>query len=190
MKKLHNITTIFLIYLFTFSQSLVPALSESGGLAADQTAPLIGKGSIIIRGDPDQDLSNLNRNTSISQLATKDTGVSLSLDDNLKNLYYKHIEYYDELIPHVFLGDLTRYIVDLYKSIFQDLPDKRKNKWNEIYKILSYLENGLSLGNKEIQELIAVSFIENLDLTDSSIKKLEDKFGPYLKKELQLIRIS
>jgi len=105
---------------------------------------------------------------------------------NLRYIYDEHIEDYDELLPHVFFGDLTRYVVELYKSILKDTSDK--GKWDELEKILTYLENGMSGKDEKVQELIAVSFLENLDLTDSSLRTFEEKFGPHLKKELKLVR--
>ena len=105
---------------------------------------------------------------------------------NLNCLYDEHIEDYDELIPHVFFGDLTRYVVDLYKSILDCSSDTKR--WDELDTILVYLENGISGNDEKVQELIAVSFLENLDLTDSNARTLVERFGPYLKKELKMIR--
>jgi len=105
---------------------------------------------------------------------------------NLNCLYDEHIEDYDELIPHVFFGDLTRYAVDLYKSILDCSSDTKR--WDELDTILVYLENGISGNDEKVQELIAVSFLENLDLTDSNVRTLVERFGPYLKKELKMIR--
>ncbi len=105
---------------------------------------------------------------------------------NLNRLYDEHIDDYDKLLPHVFFGDLTRYIVELYESILDCSPAKMR--WDELNTILAYLENGISGDNDEIQELIVVSFLENLDTTDSKLGELIEKFGPHLKKELKLIR--
>ena len=77
----------------------------------------------------------------------------------MNRVYDKHIEDYDELLPHVFFGDLTRYVVELYKATLDCSQDK--SKWDELDTILSYLEDGISGNDEEIQELIAVSFLEN-----------------------------
>ena len=105
---------------------------------------------------------------------------------NLNRLYDEHIEDYDELLPHVFFGELTRYVVNLYKSILDCSSDTKR--WDELDTILVYLENGISGNDEKVQELIAVSFLENLDLTDIKVGTLIERFGPYLKKELKMIR--
>lgn len=110
----------------------------------------------------------------------------IEIFSNLRHIYDKHIEDYDELLPHVFFGDLTRYVVNLYKTTQDHSPDKRK--WDELDKIIAYLENGISERDENVRELIAVSFLENLERTDSSLRNLEERFGPNLKKELKVIR--
>ena len=104
----------------------------------------------------------------------------------LRHIYDKHIEEYDELLPHVFFGDLTRYVVNLYKTTQDHSSDMRN--WDELDNIIIYLENGISKSDENVRELIAVSFLENLESTDSSLRNLEQRFGPNLKKELKVIR--
>ena len=80
--------------------------------------------------------------------------------DFLKSIYKEHIKDYDELLPHVFMGDLTRKVMYLDSLI-------RSNKDSSavvlvLKDLMSDLENGLNTGSDEIKELINVSFIENL----------------------------
>lgn len=101
----------------------------------------------------------------------------------LQILYDEHIDYYEELIPHVFMGDLTRYVIKLFQCMKFD--DQKKN---ELEEILKYLELGMSRKDEDIQELISISFLENLDVTDASLRLLEKKFGKNLKGALKIIR--
>jgi hypothetical protein len=60
----------------------------------------------------------------------------------------EHFNDYDQLLPNVFFGDLTRYILS-------DRPGR--------LKIVEFLEQSFHQHGSEIEELIAVSFIENLE---------------------------
>ena len=78
----------------------------------------------------------------------------------LKKIYDEHIKNNDELLPHVFMGDLTRKIVELDQSI----RNKRAGgaEIMIIKNIMDDLERGLSSSSNEVKELIIASFIENL----------------------------
>lgn len=78
----------------------------------------------------------------------------------LKEVYDEHIKDNDELLPHVFMGDFTRKIVELDKNI-----RNKKAGGAEIMivkNIMDDLERWMTSGNNEVKELIIVSFIENL----------------------------
>ena len=57
----------------------------------------------------------------------------------------EHLDDYDELLPNVFLGDITRYV----------LSDGRARQ-----KIVEFLELHFRRLGSEVEELIAVSFVE------------------------------
>ncbi|XZE21004.1 polymorphic toxin-type HINT domain-containing protein [Pirellulaceae bacterium SH449] len=60
----------------------------------------------------------------------------------------EHLADYDELLPHVFLGQITRHVLS-------DKPGRSQ--------IVDFLENNFHKLGPEIEELIAVSFIENIE---------------------------
>ncbi|WP_298866274.1 hypothetical protein [uncultured Gimesia sp.] len=66
----------------------------------------------------------------------------------LKELLAEHISDYDELLPNVFLGEITRYVLKDGKGRCQ---------------IVEYLNKSLSSGEPDVKNLIAVSFVENLE---------------------------
>ena len=66
----------------------------------------------------------------------------------LERLLAVHISDYDELIPNVFLGDVTRHV----------LMDGAGR-----CQIVEYLNKSFSSGDFDVENLIAVSFVENLE---------------------------
>lgn len=66
----------------------------------------------------------------------------------LEELLAEHISDYDELLPNVFLADVTRYL----------LGDGRGRE-----QVVEYLNNSLTGGNPDVENLVAVSFVENLE---------------------------
>ena len=68
--------------------------------------------------------------------------------DSLSAFYLDHISYYDELLPHVFMGEITRQIIsgNLQRQ-----------------KIVEHLSEAFRTGDEEVKNLIAASFIENIE---------------------------
>jgi len=67
---------------------------------------------------------------------------------DVRELLDDHINDNDELLPHVFFGDVTRWIL-------ADRPGR--------IQVVKFLDQHISGGNSDIENLIAVSFIENLE---------------------------
>jgi hypothetical protein len=63
-------------------------------------------------------------------------------------LLREHRSDHDGLLPHVFFGDLTRYVL-------ADGKDK--------VAIVQRLEDAMSQGGPDVEELICVSFVENIE---------------------------
>lgn len=110
----------------------------------------------------------------------------VALVPGLKTLYDEHISEYDELLPHVFFGDLTRHVVALWSSAGTH-PSAGPAR-SELQAILSDLEKGMESPDTDIQELIAVSFLENLDFSDPILNGFESQLGPQLRRELANMR--
>jgi hypothetical protein len=82
-----------------------------------------------------------------------------------------------EVLPHVFFGDVTRYVVKL------DGEGARA----ELQAILDYLEETFAAQSDELGTLISVSFLENLQWDDNSGTRIRNMIGPHLKKEIRAI---
>jgi hypothetical protein len=80
----------------------------------------------------------------------------------------EHIDDYDQLLPNVFFGDLTRYVLS-------DGPGR--------LRIVEFLEESFHRLGAEVEELIAVSFIENLESEYDLEEALRGLAAVNLKKE-------
>jgi hypothetical protein len=91
---------------------------------------------------------------------------------------------FGEILPHVFFGDLTRYVVSLASEGGTATEFARLC---EMYEILDYLEEVYSSGDEELSELISVSFLENLPRPGEVGSQIRDIVGPNLTKQLRVI---
>ncbi len=100
----------------------------------------------------------------------------------LRPLYDEHVRDNDQALPHVFFADLTRYVVQLARAVDQahdvGFP-------SPLLRVLSFLENTLTSKDVRVQELVSVSFLENLDPADAAYTRLKALLGPRLRRELE-----
>jgi len=90
-------------------------------------------------------------------------------------IYDEHVADYDEVLPHVLLGDLVRFLsneVTVHGSESVALKTA-----------MALLERGIESQDPRLQELVAVSFIENLDAEASSFPAIRSLFGPRLEEQ-------
>jgi hypothetical protein len=102
----------------------------------------------------------------------------ISVAPELLEIYKLHLNDYDTVLPHVFMGDIARQIL---------LMAKDKCKKASLSKLLTALEEGLKSGDEEICELISVSFVENLCGEALVIERLLPQFGIELRREFRTI---
>jgi hypothetical protein len=70
---------------------------------------------------------------------------------DLAPLLDQHLRDYDELLPHVLFGDVTRYAAAL----------ARRGDLDDLNGLLSDLDHALGDSDDEVDNLISVSFVEN-----------------------------
>lgn len=104
-------------------------------------------------------------------------GLSAVLDEHTK-------DHFGEILPHVFFGDITRYVLALFsaESHGGGLSPRR-----ELLQILDFLEEVYSGGDEELQELISVSFLEDLPRWDEECSQVRELVGPNLRRQLDVI---
>lgn len=74
----------------------------------------------------------------------------------------------------MFFGDVTRYVLDLWSSSGDDRAEARR--------VLDFLEEGFAGGDPDVQNLIAVSFLENLPYKGEPDAGIRAALGPQLRK--------
>jgi hypothetical protein len=87
---------------------------------------------------------------------------------------------FGDVLPHVFFGELTQWVVDQHLDNAADS--------SALDPLLAHLEAGLLDGDDEVKELIAVSFVENLPYPDDDGADIIDRLGPTLTAELETQR--
>lgn len=120
----------------------------------------------------------------------------------LEPLLLDHIEANGEVLPHVFFYSVALYAVGLLKpstdatvfalsdkqlDAFQALIRKSpRGRLNELTDLLRHLEDAYASGDDEIQNLIAVSFIENLPHRSERGAEILDMLGPNMRRQLNI----
>lgn len=87
------------------------------------------------------------------------------------------------ILPHVFFGDVTRWasLVTLATAA------ESLRHIKELTSVLGYLENAYSSGDEELQELISVSFLENLPRPGERGAQIRQLLGSALSAQLKAI---
>jgi hypothetical protein len=86
----------------------------------------------------------------------------------------EHVADYDEVLTHVLMADFTRAVISLAEQSLRG--DTRADA--TIVAFLNVVEQSLLAGSPEEAELIAASFLENIDDDSAESRALIYKFGP------------
>jgi hypothetical protein len=104
--------------------------------------------------------------------------------------YEEHLRDYDELLPHVFMGDVTRFVIDAYQRASTATGDARH--WSQVLdRLMALLEAAAASSDIMLVNLVTVSFCENLlDMEGSEPSTYEGitgSMGPRLTEQTQSI---
>jgi hypothetical protein len=103
----------------------------------------------------------------------------------LAPLLEEHIEdNSSEVLPHLFFGDLTRYVLSLLAAATGENEFAPRL---ELRKILEFLEETYASNDQELQELISASFLENLPRPGEEGWQIREMVGPRLSTQLRAI---
>ena len=106
---------------------------------------------------------------------------------SLKPVFDEHVsDNFGEVLPHLFFGDLTRYVVAHFTEA-QEGAHAGTQAENELRRLLNDLENAYADSQEEIQELISVSFLENLPHPGEEASGVRTWLGPKLSAQLDVI---
>jgi hypothetical protein len=85
-----------------------------------------------------------------------------------------------ECLPHVFFGDMTRFVLGLA----QDATVPNDRSFELLKRILEFLEVAMASPDPRVQNLVSVSFVENLGPMSDSLAKVRTMLGRKLSEEL------
>lgn len=103
--------------------------------------------------------------------------------ESLAPLLKEHIaDNMGQILPHVFFGDLTRYILALVAAVSSGAGLEPRC---ELRDILDFLEKSYAIGDLEIKELVCVSFLENLPRSGEAGSEVRSMLGAALSAELR-----
>jgi hypothetical protein len=71
-----------------------------------------------------------------------------------------HLATYDELLPHVLFGDVTRFVMDAYEE----------GRSGVERRCLEFMERALRDGDDDVKNVIQVSFVENVGPWDPAVR--------------------
>lgn len=100
---------------------------------------------------------------------------------DLVQILEQHINEYGEILPHVFFGELTRYVLQCLRT---STASGHTRNQVILRQILGRLEDGYATGEDVVTELIGVSFLENLS-GEEGREALRDLMGPHLSEALK-----
>lgn len=87
-------------------------------------------------------------------------------------LYEEHLSKYDEALPHVLFGDLVRFL---------DKEVRLNGPFSPVLAAaMGVLERAMGSQDPKLEELVAVSFIENLEPGEVTFPAFRRLFGPSL----------
>jgi hypothetical protein len=90
----------------------------------------------------------------------------------------EHLDDYDGLLPHVLMGDVTRWVIQRFHADASDA---------ELRRVLDFIENAFEDAEGENRELIAASFLENLPRPGQADDGVRALLGPALQEQLRQI---
>jgi hypothetical protein len=95
----------------------------------------------------------------------------------------QHQDEYEELLPHVFMGDVARFAIEQHQRLAAGATDSR----TALETLFAVMERGAAEGSEDVKELISVSFLENLIEELTAPGDLRSYLGPMTRQELQSI---
>jgi hypothetical protein len=96
----------------------------------------------------------------------------------LNSAYEEHIRDNGELLPHVFLGGVTRFVV-------REMRSQEASPSKPVQRIIEFFEQCMASGDEQVIELISVSFLENLLGEDDVLPNLKKLMGPNLVRQFE-----
>ena len=108
----------------------------------------------------------------------------------LKPIYDMHLQTYEELVPYVFVYEVTRFMFEKYSEIVTE-PDDAEHVQRVLVSILNLMEEAAVSSDFDLRNLIAAGFIEGLPPSDAeeveTYTAIKAMLGPHLRKLLKVM---
>ena len=85
----------------------------------------------------------------------------------------EHVADFDEVLPHVLFGDLTRFVLAAHERGDTAL----------VSRSLEWLDRALRGGDERVQNVVAVSFVENVGVWDEALDEFVASWPAALREE-------
>jgi hypothetical protein len=99
-------------------------------------------------------------------------------------IYKEHRESFGEILPHIFFGELTRWMLSLLEPASGSTTAERRQKLRDVLEVL---EKSYAEGDEEMREFFSASFLEKLPKPGESGSEIREMLGPRLSEELRAI---
>jgi hypothetical protein len=96
----------------------------------------------------------------------------------LMPLLQEHLDDYNGLLPHVLMGDVTRWVVQRFRA---DASDET------LRQVLDFIESAFESAQGEDRQIIAASFLENLPRAGQEGAGVRALLGPALQDHLRMM---
>lgn len=93
----------------------------------------------------------------------------------------EHLRDNDELLAHLFLGDVARHAISLFES-------KRDSARQDLMTLCAFIEREYESGTPSVRSLIALGFLENLAGPPERYWRIRTVLGPELLKTIEEMR--
>ena len=100
----------------------------------------------------------------------------------LRHVLEQHVAEFEGLLPHVFMGAVSRFASNAYNRCAAGVDGACR----ELDALLTALEQAFSDRGEDIQDLIVVSFLENVAVEVVAARDFESRLGPALRREIQV----
>jgi hypothetical protein len=87
----------------------------------------------------------------------------------------EHVADHGEVLPHVLFADLTRFVL-----VAQEAGDQQL-----VLRVLRHLDSEMRLGDEKVQELVAVSFVENVGPWEDAMSEVIGTWPVALRQEAE-----
>lgn len=185
-----DLTTIVRVMQLRLLFGLCYLLDDPGDLEDDVKSVWWRLFQVDERGEPVAAIAGLHESVgetepkAVTRAATKFVYLLVERIPALTPIFKEHVENNDEVLPHVFFGELTRWTLSLLEPTTGEIALQRTH---DLRDILETLETTYAGGDDELQDLISVSFPEHLPRPGAQGSEIRQMLGPSLSKQLEIV---